>query len=252
MKMKRTVTALLLCLVLCVALLSVSAFAEQTVVIIGGAIKNEASVVTQGTTGSQGTTVITGGTGSASTVISGTGSASAAQNNAASSSTGSVIVMPDGSVVTSRPAQTTQTVVTTTAGEAAQTQAAPSAAQNTLLNEIYNRINQERTANGLGILGYDTALQATADLRAKESASVFGHTRPDGSAAVTAVTVDYNVAGENLIQVTKEYATVGIIVETWLASESHKANIMLADFSQTALGIYESNGKIFISQIFTD
>ena len=249
MKMKRTVTALLLCLVLCVALLSVSAFAEQTIVIIGGAIKNEASVVTQGTTGSQGTTVITGGTGSASTVISGTGSASAAQNNAASSSTGSVIVMPDGSVVTSRP---TQTVVTTTAGEAAQTQAAPSAAQNTLLNEIYNRINQERTANGLGILGYDTALQATADLRAKESASVFGHTRPDGSAAVTAVTVDYNVAGENLIQVTKEYATVGIIVETWLASESHKANIMLADFSQTALGIYESNGKIFISQIFTD
>lgn len=251
MKMKRTVTALLLCLVLCVALLSVSAFAEQTVVIIGGAIKNEASVVTQGTAGSQGTTVITGGTGSASTVISGTGSASAAQNNT-SSSTGSVIVMPDGSVVTSRPAQTTQTVVTTTAGEAAQTQAAPSAAQNTLLNEIYNRINQERTANGLGILGYDTALQATADLRAKESASVFGHTRPDGSAAVTAVTVDYNVAGENLIQVTKEYATVGIIVETWLASESHKANIMLADFSQTALGIYESNGKIFISQIFTD
>lgn len=249
MKMKRTVTALLLCLVLCVALLSVSAYAEQTVVIIGGAIKNEASVVTQGTTGSQGTTVITGGTGSASTVISGTGSASAAQNNAASSSTGSVIVMPDGSVVTSRP---TQTVVTTTAGEAAQTQAAPSAAQNTLLNEIYNRINQERTANGLGILGYDTALQATADLRAKESASVFGHTRPDGSAAVTAVTVDYNVAGENLIQVTKEYATVGIIVETWLASESHKANIMLADFSQTALGIYESNGTIFISQIFTD
>ena len=249
MKMKRTVTALLLCLVLCVALLSVSAFAEQTIVIIGGAIKNEASVVTQGTTGSQGTTVITGGTGSASTVISGTGSASAAQNNAASSSTGSVIVMPDGSVVTSRP---TQTVVTTTAGEAAQTQAAPSAAQNTLLNEIYNRINQERTANGLGILGYDTALQATADLRAKESASVFGHTRPDGSAAVTAVTVDYNVAGENLIQVTKEYATVGIIVETWLASESHKANIMLADFSQTALGIYESNGTIFISQIFTD
>ena len=248
MKMKRTVTALLLCLVLCVALLSVSAYAEQTVVIIGGAIKNEASVVTQGTAGSQGTTVITGGTGSASTVISGTGSASAAQNNT-SSSTGSVIVMPDGSVVTSRP---TQTVVTTTAGEAAQTQAAPSAAQNTLLNEIYNRINQERTANGLGILGYDTALQATADLRAKESASVFGHTRPDGSAAVTAVTVDYNVAGENLIQVTKEYATVGIIVETWLASESHKANIMLADFSQTALGIYESNGTIFISQIFTD
>ena len=170
MKMKRTVTALLLCLVLCVALLSVSAFAEQTVVIIGGAIKNEASVVTQGTAGSQGATVITGGTGTATTVISGTGSASAAQNNAASSSTGSVIVMPDGSVVTSRPAQTTQTVVTTTAGEAAQTQAAPSAAQNTLLNEIYNRINQERTANGLGILGYDTALQATADLRAKESA----------------------------------------------------------------------------------
>ena len=69
---------------------------------------------------------------------------------------------------------------------------------------------------------------------------------------MTAVTVDYTVAGENLIQVTKELATVDIIVETWLSSPTHKANIVLGDFSQTAIGIYESNGTLFISQIFTD
>ena len=237
--MKRTVTALLLCLVLCVALLSVSAYAEQTIVIIGGAIKNEAAVVTQGSTGSQGTTVITGGTGSASTVISGTGSASAAQNNAASSSTGSVIVMPDGSVVTSRPAQTTQTVVTTTAGEAAQTQAAPSAAQNTLLNEIYNRINQERTANGLGILGYDTALQATADLRAKESASVFGHTRPDGSKWNTVYDdagFEYYYGGENIAW---GYRSEQAVMNAWMNSTmGHRENILRESFEILATGLY--------------
>ena len=235
MKMKRTVL-MILTLALCLSLFSVTAFADQTVVIIGGAIKNESP---------QNSTVIAG----TSNVIT----ADASKNNVVISKSAedhsSVIVMPGGTVVSSQPAQSAAAAA---APAAAQTRQDTTAPQNTLANEIYKRINQERVANGLGILGYDSKLQGTADLRAKESASVFGHTRPDGTAAVTAVTVDYTVAGENLIQVTKEFASVGVIVETWLASETHKANIMLADFSQTAIGVYESNGTLFISQIFTD
>ncbi len=159
--------------------------------------------------------------------------------------------MPDGAVVAPQKAQNNQTAAVSNNTVPTVTRAA-SAIPAGLAGQIYQRINDYRSANGLGVLGYDDKLQGTADIRAKESATSFGHTRPDGSAAVTAVTVDYTVAGENLIQVTKELASVDIIVETWLASPTHKANIVLADFSQTAIGVYESNGTLFISQIFTD
>ena len=252
MKLKRISLISLLCLVLCISLLPVSAFADQSVIIIGGAIQQDASVVIQGAP-AQNATVLAGGAG---TILSdGVSNSTVAreQNNNSSNINGSnaVIVMPDGTVVTPQPAQSNQAAVASNA--AAQTTArAVSTVPGGLAGEIYQRINDYRSANGLGVLGYDAQLQGTADLRAKESASSFGHTRPDGSAAVTAVTVDYTVAGENLIQVTKELATVDIIVETWLSSPTHKANIVLGDFSQTAIGIYESNGTLFISQIFTD
>ena len=249
MKMKNTALITLLCLLLCAALLPAAAFADQTIVIVGGAIQSENAVVTQDTT-SQGSTVITSGPAAGIVADSSAGNVIVSGGNADLSS--AVIVMPNGSLVTPQKTQAAVAAETT----AAQTQTTVTRPAGLvpagLSTEIFNRINTERTKNGLGILGYDDQLQATADLRAKESAVSFGHTRPDGSAAVTAVTVDYNVAGENLIQVTKEFANVDIIVETWLASESHKANIMLADFSQTAIGIYDSNGTVFISQIFTD
>ena len=251
MKMKRMTFVVFLCLVLCISLIPVSAFAGNTVVIIGGSLEQEAAVVTQGSTSaSQSTVLVASNSRVADTIL--------ADNNAGntivaeqteSEPSSSVLVMPNGSVVKTQAEQANK-----------QTQAAQNAQQTTtaslmptgLANDIYQAVNAQRTAKGLGILGYDAQLQKTADLRAQESSMKFGHTRPDGSAAVTAVTVDYNVAGENLIQVTSAYASAELLIETWMASETHKANIMLADFSQTAIGIYELNGVTYVSQIFTD
>jgi len=246
MKLKRTSLIALLCLLLCISLFPVSAFADQTVIIVGGAIQQDSSVVIQGAS-AQTATVLAGDAG---TILSDGATNNAVVKESDSIDSTSVIVMPDGSVVAPQSAQSQQAAATTAAVQT--TTRTVSAVPSGLAGEIYQRINDYRSANGLGVLGYDAKLQGTADVRAKESASSFGHTRPDGSAAVTAVTVDYTVAGENLIQVTKELASVDIIVETWLASPTHKANIVLGDFSQTAIGIYESNGTLFISQIFTD
>ena len=246
MKVKRTSLIALLCLLLCISLLPVSAFADQMVVIVGGAIQQDTSVVIQGAS-TQTATVLAGGAG---TILSDGATNNVVVKEPGSIDSAAVIVMPDGSVVAPQSAQNQQVAATTSAAQT--TARTVSAVPSGLAGEIYQRINDYRSANGLGVLGYDAKLQGTADVRAKESASSFGHTRPDGSAAVTAVTVDYTVAGENLIQVTKELASVDIIVETWLASPTHKANIVLGDFSQTAIGIYESNGTLFISQIFTD
>ena len=264
MKMKKTAVAAFLCLLFCFTLLPVSAFADQTLVIVGGALQQDnAAVVTQGSTNSQGSTVITSGSTSVVSGVSTGNGVVITGSQTTESSSASVIIMPNGTVVapqgtaSGQAAQAAQSGQTAVVTESASTVQTASTQQNGyapagLVTEIFNRINQVRSQNGLGILGYDNKLQATADLRAEESSRVFGHTRPDGSAAVTAVTVDYNVAGENLIQVTEQYATVDIIVETWLASETHKANILLSDFTQTAIGVYEHNGVFYISQIFTD
>jgi uncharacterized protein YkwD len=246
MKLKRTSLIALLCLLLCISLLPVSAFADQTVIIVGGAIQQDSSVVIQGAS-AQTATVLAGGAG---TILSDGAANNVVVKESGNIDSNAVIVMPDGAVVAPQSAQTQQAAPATPTVQ--PTTRSVSAVPAGLAGQIYQRINDYRSANGLGILGYDANLQGTADIRAKESASSFGHTRPDGSAAVTAVTVDYTVAGENLIQVTKELASVDIIVETWLASPTHKANIVLGDFSQTAIGIYESNGTLFISQIFTD
>ena len=247
MNLKRTSLIALLCLVLCISLLPVSSFADQTVVIVGGAIQQDSSVVIQGAS-AQNATVLAGGAG---TILSDGTTSSVVTKAQNSIDSAAVIIMPNGTIVSPQPAQNNQAAAASNNAPQATTRIA-SAVPAGLVGQIYQRINDYRSANGLGVLGYDAQLQGTADIRAKESATSFGHTRPDGSAAVTAVTVDYTVAGENLIQVTKELATVDIIVETWLASPTHKANIVLADFSQTAIGVYESNGTLFISQIFTD
>ena len=246
MKLKRTSLIALLCLLLCISLLPVSAFADQTVIIVGGAIQQDSSVVVQGAS-AQTATVLAGGAG---TILSDGSANKVVVKESGNIDSNAVIVMPDGAVIAPQSAQNQQAAPATAPVQT--TTRTVSAVPAGLAGQIYQRINDYRSANGLGVLGYDAKLQGTADIRAKESASSFGHTRPDGSAAVTAVTVDYTVAGENLIQVTKELASVDIIVETWLASPTHKANIVLGDFSQTAIGIYESNGTLFISQIFTD
>ena len=246
MKLKRTSLIALLCLLLCISLLPISAFADQTVIIVGGAIQQDTSVVIQGAS-AQTATVLAGGAG---TILSDGAANNVVVKESGNIDSNAVIVMPDGAVVAPQSAQNQQAAPATAPVQT--TTRTVSAVPAGLAGQIYQRINDYRSANGLGVLGYDAKLQGTADIRAKESASSFGHTRPDGSAAVTAVTVDYTVAGENLIQVTKELASVDIIVETWLASPTHKANIVLGDFSQTAIGIYESNGTLFISQIFTD
>ena len=97
---------------------------------------------------------------------------------------------------------------------------------------------------------YSAALQGIADTRVKESVVSFGHTRPDGSHCSTAVTVDYQITGENLIQVTSEYATADLMMETWMNSPTHKYNILLSQFTDMAIGTTVENGTTYVSMIF--
>ena len=282
---KKTMVSLLLCLVLGVSLFALPAFADSTVIVIGGPVgqTQSSSIVAQSPVNS-----VSSINSSGAVIVAGTGNTPVQTPSVAdSASLGSVIVMPNGSVqkIFSQPVQQIQTtapahaqtvpqtrssvpgqgiqissaqaqtaasaapVVVMEQSSAAHTQATAQALDG-LAAELLKQINQKRTANGLSTLSYSSDLQASADIRAKESVQNFSHLRPDGRGCETAVTVDYTVTGENLIQVTSEFATADIMMDTWMNSPTHRNNILLASFTKMAVGIYVSNGTTYVSTVF--
>jgi len=120
-----------------------------------------------------------------------------------------------------------------------------------LIEEIFKLVNEERKNAGLNELNYNMELQNAADIRARECAEQFSHTRPDGTSCFTVVEeIDYSVVGENLIKADNPIATAKALVNSWMNSEGHRANILNADFTETAIGIYISDGVTYGAQIF--
>ena len=270
---KKTMLSLLLCLVLGASLFTFPAFADSTVIVIGSSVgQNLASTVTYNSAGNSNAVLSDSSNGTV--IISNTAQSA---SSAGTEIIGSVIVMPDGQVqqITSQPAQQVQTQTqtqTVVQGQGIQTASAQTAttptvvltpqtatqtntvasteAPNDLAKSIFNQLNETRAANGLPALKYSADLQAAADTRAMESVQNFSHMRPNGTGCETAVTVDYMVTGENLIQVTSEFATAAIMMDTWMNSPTHRNNILLSSFTDVAIGVYVVNGITYVSTVF--
>ena len=119
-----------------------------------------------------------------------------------------------------------------------------------IAEEIFLLTNQERASRGLKELSYAYDLQDIADTRARESAEKFSHTRPNGQSYDSMITKDCKVTGENLILADKPIATPDNLVSEWMNSPGHRYNILLPDYTGLAVGIYETNGVLYASQIF--
>ena len=108
-------------------------------------------------------------------------------------------------------------------------------------------VNQERAAAGLSALSWSNGLAAAASVRAKEIVTVFSHTRPDGSDWWT---VDGNIMfGENLAEF---YNTPESVVQAWMNSPTHRANILEGEYLTCGISIYEVNGDWYWAQEFGD
>ena len=276
MKLK-TMLCLMLCLVLCASLSALPAFADSTVIVIGGAVEQNGTSTAIFNSASSSAEVVSNG-GNGTVIVSGNSNAPVQSSSTDTGITGSAIVMPNGQVqqISSQSAQQVQTQMqtqTVVQGQGIQTSSAQTAAasiptvvitpQNTtqtmnissqapteLAKSILNLLNETRAANGLPALKYSADLQTAADTRAMESVQNFSHLRPNGSGCETAVTVDYMVTGENLIQVTSEFATAAIMVDTWMNSPTHRNNILLSSFTDVAVGVYVVNGITYVSTVF--
>ena len=101
--------------------------------------------------------------------------------------------------------------------------------------------------NGLAELTYRNDVQDAANIRANEIISTFSHTRPDGSSCFTAVTVNYYAIGENIASGQKNAEEV---MNTWMNSPGHRANILSAQFTGMVVGVVQYQGVSYWVQIF--
>lgn len=118
--------------------------------------------------------------------------------------------------------------------------------------QVVELVNAERAKAGLGALTLDKSIEAAALVRAREIEISFSHTRPDGRSFSTVLTdngISFSGAGENIAWGQKSPEEV---VNAWMNSPSHRANILNSRFTKIGVGYYQNqSGRNFWTQLFT-
>jgi len=121
------------------------------------------------------------------------------------------------------------------------------------VQKIVELVNEERAKAGVAPLELDMQICDAAAIRAEEIYSVFAHERPDGSRYRTVLdqcNIPYSFCGEN---VAYGYRSPDAVMDGWMNSEGHKANILNERFTKIGVGHYKgSNGYDYWSQLFTN
>lgn len=119
------------------------------------------------------------------------------------------------------------------------------------VSQVAQLVNAERAKAGLSPVTLDATLSKAAQVRAKETVSYFSHTRPNGntfSSAITEQGISFRGAGENIAYGQK---TPQEVMNGWMNSAGHRANILNANFTKIGVGYYQQNGVNYWTQLFT-
>lgn len=120
--------------------------------------------------------------------------------------------------------------------------------------EVLELVNQERARNGLKALSWGDTCAAGAQTRALEIMTVYDHKRPDGSSwDSVCAPPNGGVAGENLAA-GNTAVSPATVVQTWMNSDSHRANILSDKFTKMSVGfVYDAGSKYktYWSQFFS-
>ena len=118
------------------------------------------------------------------------------------------------------------------------------------VQSVLSLVNEERAAEGLSALTLSSGATSAAKVRAKELATLFSHTRPDGSACFTALDdagVSYSYAGENIAA---GYSSASSVMNGWMNSSGHKANILSENYTQIGIACYYDGSTYYWVQLF--
>jgi uncharacterized protein YkwD len=117
--------------------------------------------------------------------------------------------------------------------------------------EVLALVNEERALAGCRPLTLDAALTGLADGFSRDMAErgFFSHTDPDGRtpwdrAAAAGIS---GLGGENIAQ---GQQTARAVMDSWMASEGHRANILNCDFTTLGIGVHMADGGPWWTQDF--
>jgi len=122
--------------------------------------------------------------------------------------------------------------------------------------EVLYLINTIRVSNGLGALEPDQMLTDIARSRCNDmiANSYFSHYTPDGRNIFNIFRengVSYVNAGENLGQSSPASSgTPEAFANAWMASSTHKANILRSVYSKIGIGIVDGGGRRVVATVF--
>jgi len=128
---------------------------------------------------------------------------------------------------------------------------------NDIEKRAFEQTNLVRVKNGLAPLIWDADVCRMARIHSESMSRnrYFSHVTPDGlrlpDRARAAGILKFSVLGEN-IALSQGYADPGaFVVEQWMQSTKHRANILSSEFRAMAIGSFVApDGSIFLTQTF--
>lgn len=121
------------------------------------------------------------------------------------------------------------------------------------IQEVAALVNQIRADNGLAPLSLDLGdYHNVTYLRTLEVVANYSHTRPNGRACYTIYSdygLVYHSSGENIA---RGQQSAQEVVNDWMNSPSHRANILRAEFTKISIGVQGSgNAKYWVQEFFS-
>ena len=119
--------------------------------------------------------------------------------------------------------------------------------------QVIALVNQERTSRGLSALTENTKLTNTANLKSQDMINnhYFDHTSPTYGSPFDMMKqfgITYRAAGENIAYGQR---TPEEVMNGWMNSSGHRANILHTSFTQIGVGIAKAaNGQSYWTQMF--
>jgi uncharacterized protein YkwD len=111
-------------------------------------------------------------------------------------------------------------------------------------------VNRERSSYGLQPVKYSPLLSEAANVRSSELRKNFSHTRPNGTSCFTVLKefdISYFSAAENIAYGQRNPE---IVMNAWMNSSGHRANILSKNVEYIGVGVVYSNGIYYWTQLF--
>ena len=123
---------------------------------------------------------------------------------------------------------------------------------------IFNKINEERSKVGLPKLQNSSTAAKYAKEKSKDMATrnYFDHYSPEGHLVYNKMVKDgvkFTSWAENLGYISSSNGSnyiASALMNSWMNSPGHKANILSTAYSHVGIGVYKINGEIYATQEF--